>query len=86
MSESELSQDPIFKELSRIFPQLPTAAEGSKQFTLLPLVSEEDALQFLRTVPAGVSMEELSRLALAYRQANPNPVADAPDEDLESAG
>ena len=86
MTESDLSDHPIFRELKRIFGDRPQTGDGSKEFTILPLVSEPDALQFFRTVPAGVSMAELLRLALEYREKHPNPIVDSAGDDLESAG
>ena len=83
---SEPSDPPIVRELKRIFGERPQEIDGSKAFTILPLAGEADALRFFQTVPAGVSMAELSELALAYRKEHPNPIVDPTDGDLESAG
>src|SRR5690349_9341275 len=64
----------VLHELQRI---LGDAADGPKQFVLLPLVDEEDALEFLRTVPAGTSLEQLVPLASEYRAANPRLISDS---------
>jgi hypothetical protein len=71
---------PIVRELTRIFGDL-DAAESSGGFYLLPLVSEEEMLAFLRSLPPGTPWSELPQLAATFRAAHPNPsVAD--DEDL----
>lgn len=84
MSESDF--DPVYRELVRIFGDAPKVAEGAKQFTILPLVSAQDAVEFFRTVPAGTSFEELSRLAIAYRASHPTDASDRDDDDPAPAG
>ena len=84
MSESEF--DPVYRELVRIFGAAPTVAEGAKAFTFLPLVSEQDAVEFFRTVPTGTPFEELPRLAAAYRASHPTSAIDLDNEDREAAG
>jgi hypothetical protein len=86
MSDFEPADPPIVRELKRIFGDRPQETDGPKAFTILPLVGEVDALEFFRTVPAGVSMAKLTELARVYRAEHPNPIVDAADEDLESAG
>jgi hypothetical protein len=76
-AEDELP--PIARELMRIFGN-PTSGELSQGFTIVPLVSEAEAVAFLQSVPAGTSWTELSTLAAAFRAAHPNPsVADDDD-------
>lgn len=72
---------PIVRELTRIFGDS-AAAEGSQGFYLLPLVSETEALAFLRSVPAGTPWAELPALAAAFRAAHPNPIVED-SEDLD---
>lgn len=79
MTETMPVEHPIFQQLGRIFGDQPPTGETSKVFAILPLVSEEEALAFLQTVPTGVSVAELVELALAYRNAHPIAIADASD-------
>jgi len=82
IDSSNYRDDPIYREIARIFGNLET--EGATRFfLLLPLVSEEDALAFLRTVPAGTAWEALAGLAIAYRAAHPVVIADSDDPDHE---
>jgi len=80
MTETMPVEHPIFQQLRRIFGDQPTG-ETSKVFAILPLVSEQEALAFLQTVPTGVSVAELVELALAYRNAHPIAIADASDRE-----
>ena len=75
MSSSEGSQLPdllIYREFERIFGDKLKAAQ---EFVLLPLVSEADALEFLRTVPAGTDLHRFPELAAAWRASHPARVA-----------
>lgn len=69
---------PIVRELTRIFGDL-DAAEGLQSFYLLPLVSEAEALAFLRSLPAGTPWSGLPELAAAFRAAHPHP--SVPDDE-----
>ena len=85
MNEPESDDEPsvgVFLELQRI---LGDAAEGPKAFVILPLMDEEDALQFLRTVPTGTSIDQLVPLASAYRAANPRVAPESDEADLDQA-
>ena len=71
MTDSELSalkDHPMYREFVRIFGE---SLDQDQGFVMLPLVGEADALEFLRTVPAGTSVKELPALAAAYRDAHP---------------
>jgi hypothetical protein len=85
MNEPESENEPsvlVLRELQRILGDDPPA---SKHFILLPLVNESDALAFLRTVPAGTSLEQLVPLASAYRAANPSVGPELDESDLDQA-
>ena len=61
----------LVAELTRIG----LAAQPASQpgFVLLPLTSERQAVDFLRSVPAGVDYAELLKRANAYRREHPDP-------------
>jgi len=62
--------DPMLRELNRIFGDVNSDhVRGS--FVSLPLFDEQEALTFLRTVPAGATLETIERMADSYRGANP---------------
>lgn len=61
--------DPVLTELERIFGKQST--EASRGFVSLPLLDEMEALDFLRTVPAGTSLGDLVHLAAEFRGSNP---------------
>jgi hypothetical protein len=76
----DFHDDPMYRELTRIFGDL--ELEGStKLFFLLPLVSEDDALAFLRTVPSGTPWADLASLAADYRATHPSPGIDPSGSD-----
>ena len=58
----------IFHELVRIFGD-PKGAPA--EWVIVGLVSEEDALTFLRTVPAGTPLTHIPELVAAYRASHP---------------
>ena len=66
--QSSFTDHPFYREFVRIFGEQPDAGDG---FMLLPLIGEDDALAFLRTVPAGTLMSDLPGLAAAYRAGHP---------------
>ena len=57
--------DPAWRELMRIFGDDPPEISG-KEFLLLSLVNRAEFLDFLRTVPAGTSLRDLTALAAGY--------------------
>ena len=63
--------EPIVRELERLRDGARARGGTEAFFTLLPLVSEADALAFLRTVPTGTLLEELPQLAAVWRAAHP---------------
>jgi hypothetical protein len=65
---SQLPDLPTYREFVRIFGDKLEAAQG---FVLLPLVGEADALEFLRTVPAGTDLQRFPELAAAWRASHP---------------
>ena len=67
----EAEEEPILRELERLREGARARGGTDEFFTLLPLVSEADALAFLRTVPTGTLVEELPQLAAAWRVAHP---------------
>jgi hypothetical protein len=69
MTDSESNDrevDPFYRELMRIFGDEPPEISG-KEFLLLPLVNRAEFLDFLRTVPAGTGLRDLTALAAGYR-------------------
>ncbi|AHG92847.1 hypothetical protein J421_5312 (plasmid) [Gemmatirosa kalamazoonensis] len=58
--------DPMYRELTRVLGNLETASFSF----CLPGFGEEDALEFFRTVPDGMPVEELPALAEEWRQRN----------------
>ena len=66
----------ILRELVRIFGD-PFAEDAPTEFYVVPLVTEEDALTFLRTVPAGTPWDKIPELVATYRASHPAP----PDAD-----
>jgi hypothetical protein len=76
--------DPLLAELIRILGM--SFVDGVPGFEfVLPVVDEEDALRFLRSVPAGTSPGELVELAAVYRAAHPI-VGDSTAKTDEEAG
>jgi hypothetical protein len=69
----EPEEEPILRELERLRDGARARGGTEEFFTLLPLVSETDALAFLRTVPTGTLLEELPERAAAWRAAHPAP-------------
>ena len=65
---------PVLQELIRIFGDLDTLSKEPRPFLMLPLQGDNDALAFLRTVPAGTPWEQLVDLAVAYRARHPVPL------------
>jgi hypothetical protein len=61
--------DLVLAELERIFGAQSTEAKNG--FVILPPFDEEEALDFLRTVPAGTSLKDLARLAAEHRGSYP---------------
>jgi hypothetical protein len=82
MSKSMSDGRALERELVRLFGD---TAAASKHFVLLPLVDEEDAIAFLRTVPTGTPLTELVSLASKYRAANPASTGTLASEDPEAA-
>ena len=76
----------VLQELRRILGDRADAPGHTEFFELLPLVSDRDAIDFLRTVPAGADFDELPALASAYRATHPVVLDDLDDEDPEAAG
>lgn len=70
-ASSDYRDDPIYREISRIFGDPDGRQEKLKFFVLLPLVNDADFLTFLRTIPAGTPWEKLVDLAIAYRAEHP---------------
>lgn len=73
---------PVYRELSRIFGDLEKTGE-TKFFLLLPLVTEDEFVAFLQTVPAGTPWQRLSELASAYRAEHPIVPDDSESPDSE---
>ena len=69
--EDRGTADPVGQELQRIFGEL--NVDANPVFLLLPLINAEEALKFLRSVPAGSSAEVVRRMASEFRAANPAP-------------
>jgi hypothetical protein len=65
--------EPIVRELERLREGARARGGTDEFFMLLPLVTEADALAFLRTVPTGTLVEELPPMARAWRAAHPAP-------------
>ena len=67
----------ITEELFRVLCDEPSMGQsGALEPVLVPFAHRDDALEFLRTVPAGTSRAELERLGAAYCAAHPLPRAD----------
>ena len=64
---------PVLREMHRIFGDPAAGGDEPRPFLMLPLQGDEDALAFLRTVPAGTPWGALVELAAAYRAAHPVP-------------
>jgi len=77
---ADYREHPVYRELSRIFGNLDERGE-TRFFLLLPLVSQDDTLAFLRTVPAGTPWEKLLDLAIAYRDQHPVVITDSDDPE-----
>ena len=73
----------VFEQLRRIFGD---GAGGSfvGDFAL-PVVTVGEAIDFLRTVPAGTGLAQLSELASAYRAVYPVVTSDLGNDDPETA-
>jgi hypothetical protein len=83
MSDSEqpsFEDHPMYREFVRIVGETLGRGQG---FVILPLVGEAEALEFLRTVPAGTPLSELPAFAAAFHATHPliPPAADSEDED-----
>jgi hypothetical protein len=70
----DFRDDPIYRELARIFGDL----ENASFDLVLPLFDEDDAVAFFRTVPAGTAPDDIPARAEEWRRQHPS----APD-DLE---
>lgn len=55
----------LLEELTRIVSV--QAEDLGAYFLLLPIVSESEALDFLRSVPAGASLDTIREMAVRYR-------------------
>ena len=71
--QARLVNEELFRVLCN---EPPMGSSGALEPVLLPFVGRSDALEFLRTVPAGISREELDRLGAAYCAAHPLSRAD----------
>lgn len=60
----------ILHELIRIIGERNSHRLGEFSM-ILPLIDEDDALTFLRTVPAGATADEIKSMAAAYRMRKP---------------
>jgi hypothetical protein len=64
----------VSEELFRVLcDEPPMRQSGALAPVLVPFADRPDALEFLRTVPTGISRAELERLAAAYCAAHPLP-------------
>jgi hypothetical protein len=76
-SISEEAAAALVVELKRIFGENLDSTPMSDFFVLLPLVTESEFIDFLRTVPAGTAVTALVELASQYRAGHPlHPLAD----------
>jgi hypothetical protein len=67
----------VSEELFRVLCNEPAMRQaGALEPVLLPFAGRPDALEFLRTVPTGISRVELERLGAAYCATHPLPVRD----------
>ena len=74
MTENRVADNdlpPILRELRRIFGDGPVESEDPRSYLALPLMGDDDALAFFRSVPAGTRWQDLLKLATQYRDAHP---------------
>lgn len=69
MNSEEDGEDVFAREILRVVGE--DQGQLQKVFLVLPLVNEQDALDFLRTLPEKTAPETIQRLALEWRLDHP---------------